>query len=156
MSSTKFRDKLEIKSYSGTDISYRILVRVALDIGPGGTYEPGNVNGINIFNAGKQDIGDFFVDNVQQVIDNADPTNTYTMLIGRLASGGKIAAADDDLGDAVSYKLAKDRGDETLNHFVISDEGEISTSNSAYLDFEERNMYEVWVIAEDKSGYKRS
>ena len=94
MSSTKFRNKIEIKDYTGTDVSYRILVRVALDIGPGGTYEPGNVNGINIFNAGKQDIGDFFVDNVQQVIDNADSTNTYTMLIGRLASGGNLELAE--------------------------------------------------------------
>ena len=90
-SSTKFRNKIEIKSYTGTDVSYRILVRQVLDINPGGDFEPGSQ--INIYNVNKQDIGDFFIDNVQQLNDQNDSANSYTMLIGRLASGGNLEAA---------------------------------------------------------------
>ena len=90
-SSTKFRNKIEIKSYTGTDVSYRILVRQVLDINPGGDFEPGSQ--INIYNVNKQDIGDFFIDNVQQLNDQNDSANSYTMLIGRLASGGNLETA---------------------------------------------------------------
>ena len=41
----------------------------------------------------KQDIGDFFIDNVQQLNDQNDSSNSYTMLIGRLASGGNLETA---------------------------------------------------------------
>ena len=90
-SSTKFRNKIEVKSYTGTDVAYRILVRQVLDINPGGDFEPGSQ--INIYNVNKQDIGDFFIDNVQQLNDQNDSANSYTMLIGRLASGGNLEAA---------------------------------------------------------------
>ena len=89
-SSTKFRNKIEVKSYTGTDVAYRILVRQVLDINPGGDFEPGSQ--INIYNVNKQDIGDFFIDNVQQLNDQNDSANN-TMLIGRLASGGNLEAA---------------------------------------------------------------
>ena len=90
-SSTKFRNSIEIKSYTGTDVAYRILVRQVLDISPGGDFEPGSQ--INIYNINKQDIGDFFIDNAQQLNDQNDSSNSYTMLIGRLASGGNLEAA---------------------------------------------------------------
>ena len=90
-SSTKFRNKIEVKSYTGTDVSYRILVRLVLDVGVGGDFEPGSQ--INIYNVNKQDIGDFFIDNVQQLDDQNDSSNSYTMLIGRLASGGNLENA---------------------------------------------------------------
>ena len=90
-SSTKFRNKIEVKSYTGTDVAYRILVRQVLDISPGGDFEPGSQ--INIYNINKQDIGDFFIDNAQQLNDQNDSTKSYTMLIGRLASGGNLASA---------------------------------------------------------------
>ena len=90
-SSTKFRNKIEIKSYTGTDVSYRILVREVLDTSPGGDFEPGSQ--INIYNINKQDIGDFFIDDAPQLNDANDPTNSYTMLIGRLASGGNLENA---------------------------------------------------------------
>ena len=90
-SSTKFRNKIEVKSYTGTDVAYRILVRQVLDIGVGGDFEPGSQ--INIYNVNKQDIGDFFIDNVQQLNDQNDSSNSYTMLIGRLASGGNLESA---------------------------------------------------------------
>ena len=90
-SSTKFRNKIEIKSYSGTDVSYRILVRQVLDTSVGGDFEPGSQ--INIYNINKQDIGDFFIDNAPQLNDQNDSTNSYTMLIGRLASGGNLENA---------------------------------------------------------------
>ena len=90
-SSTKFRNKIEVKSYTGTDVSYRILVRLVLDISPGGDFEPGSQ--INIYNVNKQDIGDFFIDNVEQLNDQNDGANSYTMLIGRLASGGNLETA---------------------------------------------------------------
>ena len=92
VSPTKFRNKIEIKSYSGADVFYRILVREALPVGPGGDYEPNSQ--INIYDINRQDIGDFFITDVQQSIDANDSTNTYTMLIGRLASGGNLAAAE--------------------------------------------------------------
>ena len=91
LSPTKFRNKIEIKSYSGTDTFYRILVREILDVSPGGDYEPPSQ--INTYNADFQDIGDFFITDVQQVIDADDPTQSYTMLIGRLPSGGNLASA---------------------------------------------------------------
>ena len=90
-SSTKFRNKIEVKSYTGTDVAYRILVRQVLDITPGGDFEPGSQ--INIYNINKQDIGDFFIDNAQQLNDQNDSTKSYTMLIGRLASGGNLETA---------------------------------------------------------------
>jgi len=90
-SSTKFRNKIEVKSYSGSDVSYRILVRQVLDTGAGGDFSPGSQ--INIYNINKQDIGDFFIDNAPQLNDQNDSTNSYTMLIGRLASGGNLEQA---------------------------------------------------------------
>ena len=67
------------------NVSYRILVRLVLDISPGGDFEPGSQ--INIYNVNKQDIGDFFIDNVQQLNDqNAEgavaPTYSSTAAAG--------------------------------------------------------------------------
>jgi hypothetical protein len=91
LSSTKFRDKLEVKTYSGADVFYRILVRAVLPVGPGGQFAaPAQVN---LFDINKIDIGDFFLISTPQVIDANDPTKSYTMLIGRLASGGNITSA---------------------------------------------------------------
>jgi hypothetical protein len=90
-SSTKFRDKIEIKSFSGSDVSYRILVRQVLDAAAGGDFSPGSQ--INIYNINKQDIGDFFIDLAPQLNDANDSANSYTMLIGRLASGGNLEDA---------------------------------------------------------------
>jgi len=91
LSPTKFRNKIEVKSYSGTDTFYRILVREILPIGPGQPYEPPAQ--INTYNSNFQDIGDFFLTNVQQFNDPNDSTRSYTMLIGRLASGGNLETA---------------------------------------------------------------
>ena len=91
MSSTKFRNQIEVKSYSGTDVYYRILVRKALDVNPGGDYEANSQ--VNVYNIGKQDITDFFITSTAQNIDNDDPTNTYTILIGRVPSGGDLSTA---------------------------------------------------------------
>jgi len=90
-SSTKFRDKIKIKSFSRSDVSYRILVRQVLDASPGGVFAPGSQ--INIYNINKQDIGDFFIDLAPQLNDANDSANSYTMLIGRLASGGNLEDA---------------------------------------------------------------
>ena len=91
ISSSKFRNQIEIKSYSGTDTYYRILVRESLDIDPGGDYEPNSQ--INVYDAAFQDISDFFITDAFRNVDVNDPTNTYTMLIGRLPSGGDITLA---------------------------------------------------------------
>jgi len=90
-SSTKFRDKVEVSSYGGTDVFYRILVRQNLDISPGGDFEVTNT--IDIFDTNKISVGDFTITATDQVVDQNDSANTYTILIGRLASGGNITAA---------------------------------------------------------------
>ena len=87
-SSTKFRDKVEVSSYGGTDTFYRILVRQNLDISVGGDFEVTNT--IDLFDVNKISVGDFTITATQQNIDQNDSSNTYTMLIGRLASGGNI------------------------------------------------------------------
>ena len=90
-SSTKFRDKIEVSSYSGTDTFYRILVRQALDVSPGGDFEANST--VDIYDVNKLSVGDFTITATPQVIDQNDSSRTYTMLIGRLASGGNIGAA---------------------------------------------------------------
>ena len=90
-SSTKFRDKIEVSSYSGTDTFYRILVRQNLDISVGGDFEVTNT--IDLFDVNKISVGDFTITGEEQNIDQNDSSNTYTILIGRLASGGNIDAA---------------------------------------------------------------
>ena len=90
-SSTKFRDKIEVASYGGTDTFYRILVRQALDVSPGGDFEANNQ--IDLYDINKLSVGDFTITATPQNIDQNDSANTYTMLIGRLASGGNINAA---------------------------------------------------------------
>ena len=87
-SSTKFRDKIEVSSYGGTDTFYRILVRQNLDISIGGDFEVTNT--IDLFDTNKISAGDFTITGTEQVIDQNDSSNTYTILIGRLASGGNI------------------------------------------------------------------
>ena len=91
LSPTKFRNKIEIKSYSGTDTFYRILVRKALDVSVGGDYEANSQ--INVYDAAFQDISDFFITQTLQHIDVNDSTRTYTILIGRLPSGGDLTLA---------------------------------------------------------------
>ena len=90
-SSTKFRDKIEVSSYGGTDVFYRILVRQNLDISPGGDFE--TTNTIDLFDVNKISVGDFTITATDQIVDQNDSSNTYTILIGRLASGGNITAA---------------------------------------------------------------
>ena len=90
-SSTKFRDKVEVASYGGTDTFYRILVRQALDVSPGGDFEANNT--VDIYDINKLSVGDFTITATPQNIDQNDSSNTYTMLIGRLASGGNIEPA---------------------------------------------------------------
>ena len=90
-SSSKFRDKIEIKSYTGTDVFYRILVRQNLDISIGGDFEVTNT--IDLFDTNKISVGDFTITGTEQVVDQNDSANTYTILIGRLASGGNITQA---------------------------------------------------------------
>ena len=90
-SSSKFRDKIEIKSYTGTDVFYRILVRQNLDISVGGDFEVTNT--IDLFDTNKISVGDFTITGTEQVVDQNDSANTYTILIGRLASGGNITQA---------------------------------------------------------------
>ena len=90
-SSSKFRDKIEVKSYTGTDVFYRILVRQNLDISIGGDFEVTNT--IDLFDTNKISVGDFTITGTEQVVDQNDSANTYTILIGRLASGGNITQA---------------------------------------------------------------
>ena len=90
-SSTKFRDKIEIKSYASADTYYRILVRQNLDVSPGGDFEA--TQQIDLFDINKISVGDFTITATPQNVDLNDTSNTYTMLIGRLSSGGNINAA---------------------------------------------------------------
>ena len=90
VSSTKFRDKLEIKSFSGSETSYRIFVRAALDITSTGIFRSGQV--VNVYDIGKNNIGNFTIVNPIQHVDT-DDTETYTILEGRLSSGGNLANA---------------------------------------------------------------
>lgn len=90
-SSTKFRDKIEVSSYGGTDTFYRIFVRQNLDIDPGGDFE--TTQTIDLYNTNKLSVGDFTITATAQNIDLNDSSNTYTMLTGRLASGGNIESA---------------------------------------------------------------
>ena len=90
-SSTAFRDKVEVKSYAGAETFYRILVRQNLDISPGGDFEANKT--IDMFDVNKISVGDFVITATDQDVDQNDSSNTYTMLIGRLSSGGNINAA---------------------------------------------------------------
>jgi hypothetical protein len=90
-SSTKFRDKIEVASYGGTDTFYRIFVRQNLDISIGGDFE--STKTIDLYNINKLSVGDFTITATGQNVDLTDSSNTYTMLTGRLASGGNIESA---------------------------------------------------------------
>jgi len=90
-SSTKFRDKIEVASYAGTDTFYRIFVRQNLDVDPGGDFE--TTKTIDLYNINKLSVGDFTITATGQNVDLVDSSNTYTMLTGRLASGGNIESA---------------------------------------------------------------
>ena len=48
---------------------------------------------IDMFDVNKISVGDFTITATDQDIDQNDSSNTYTMLIGRLSSGGNISAA---------------------------------------------------------------
>ena len=91
ISSTKVRDKLEIKSFAGTDTSYSIFFRQVLDITPTGLFRASNV--VNLYDIGKNNIGNFTIDAPVQHVDANDSTNSYTILQGRLSSGGSFATA---------------------------------------------------------------
>jgi hypothetical protein len=90
-SSTKFRDKVEVSSYAGPETYYRIFVRQNLDVDPGGDFEATKT--IDIYNINKQSVGDFVITATGQNVDLNDSSNTYTMLTGRLSSGGNIDSA---------------------------------------------------------------
>ncbi|AIX20553.1 tail fiber protein [Synechococcus phage ACG-2014e] len=90
-SSTKFRDKIEVASYGGTDTFYRIFVRQNLDTSAGGDFE--TTKTIDLYNVNKLSVGDFTITATDRNIDLNDSSNTYTMLTGRLSSGGNIEAA---------------------------------------------------------------
>jgi hypothetical protein len=70
----------------------------------------------------------------------------------RLLSGGKIRAEDADAEERISYKFINDRGDYGLQLFSITLDGAIYTQETAFIDFEERQSYNLWVIAEDSGG----
>ena len=91
ISSTKFRDKLEVKSYSSSSISYSIFVRRTLDISPTGIFRAGA--NVNVYDIGRNNIGNFTIDNPIQHVDTNDTTQNYTILEGRLASGGNLTNA---------------------------------------------------------------
>ena len=94
LDTTKFRNKIELKSYNGTDTSYRIFFRDVLDISATGIYRIGYPGGINLYdNTGAGNVGDFFVDNAIQHIDANDSAESYTILEGRLSSGGSFTNA---------------------------------------------------------------
>ena len=94
LDTTKFRDKIELKSYNGTDTSYRIFFRDVLDISASGIFRIGYPGGINLYDiTGAGNVGDFFVDNAIQHIDANDSAESYTILEGRLASGGSFSSA---------------------------------------------------------------
>ena len=145
MNSTKFRNQIEIKSYSGTDVYYRILVRKALDINAGGDYEPNSQ--VNVYNINKQDITDFFITAVEQDIDADDPTRTYTILIGRVPSGGDLTTAafigfageeepfeNYEIYDANTYTAAK-LGNDSGDGFLQLGRRDGITSTSPYIWF---------------------
>ena len=90
-SSTKFRDKIEVASYGGSETYYRILVRQALDVSIGGDFDAQQQ--IDLFNVNKLSEGKFTITATDQVIDQNNSSNTYTMLTGRFSSTGNISAA---------------------------------------------------------------
>ena len=91
ISSTKFRDKLEIKSFSGSETSYSIFVRKVLDISPTGIFRSGQQ--VNVYDIGKNNIGNFTITTPIQHVDTNDTTESYTILQGRLSSGGSLTNA---------------------------------------------------------------
>jgi len=134
LSPTKFRNQLEIKSYSGTDTYYRILVRENLPIDPGGDYEPNSQ--INVYDANFQDISDFFITDAFRNVDIDDPTNTYTMLIGRLPSGGDITLAK-YIGFAGEEKVFENYEIYDTNTYTVSKLG--NDSGDAFLQLGRRD-----------------
>ena len=167
LSPTKIRNQIEVKSYSGTDTYYRILVRENLPIDPGGDYEPNSQ--INVYDANFQDISDFFITDAFRNVDVNDSTNTYTMLIGRLPSGGDITLAkyigfageekvfeNYEIYDTNTYtaaKLGNDAGDGFLQlgrrDGVASSQPYIwfNSSQAAALDGNGDPSYNVAIIA---------
>ena len=91
ISSTKVRDKLEIKSFSGSETSYSIFVRRVLDISPTGIFRSGQI--VNVYDIGRNNIGNFTITTPIQHVDTNDTTESYTILQGRLSSGGSLTNA---------------------------------------------------------------
>jgi hypothetical protein len=91
ISSTKFRDKIEIQSTSGNAVAYSIFVRRALDISPTGIFRAGQ--NVNVYDIGKNNIGNFTISAPIQHVDNNDVTENYTILQGTLSSGGSLVNA---------------------------------------------------------------
>ena len=97
---TSFKDKLEIRSYSG-DSRYKIYVSgQILNAAP---FTPGNA--INLYNANGQGTGVIEIDNI--IVNNdSDNANDYTIIIGRLTTGNFIGA--ETLGTASDRKEFQD------------------------------------------------
>jgi hypothetical protein len=100
ISETAFKDKLEIRSYSG-DSRYKIYVSgQILNASP---FTPGN--SINLYNANGQGTGVIEIDNI--IVNNdSDNANDYTIIIGRLTTGNFIGA--ETLGTASDRKEFQD------------------------------------------------
>lgn len=86
ISQTHFQNAIKIKSTNG-DPKYRVYVSgQILDTSPVGTFTPGDT--VNLYNINDQAVGVFSIDNVIINDDTIDNFNDYTILIGRLTSGG--------------------------------------------------------------------
>ena len=91
ISSTKFRDKIEIKSTSGNSVAYSIFIRRVLDISATGIFRAGA--NVNVYDIGRNNIGNFTISAPIQHVDTNDTTESYTILQGTLSSGGSLVNA---------------------------------------------------------------
>ena len=87
ISSTTFRDSLNIKSFNG-DPRYQIYI--AGQILNATPFTPGS--NVKFYDADSQSTGDFTIDNLIINDDTNDNTEDYTILVGRLTSGNFIGA----------------------------------------------------------------
>ena len=88
---TRFRNKIRIRTFSGTDVAYAIFFRKALDISSTGQYKA--TAALNLYDIGDNNLGNFTVDTPIVYTDANDSTNNYTILKGRLSSGGTFTGA---------------------------------------------------------------
>jgi hypothetical protein len=88
--STRVRDSLTVKSFSGFPRYQIYFSGKILDTSATGDFTPGNP--INLYNANAQGVGSFTIDNVVTNDDPVDNFNDYTILIGSLTSGNFVGA----------------------------------------------------------------